>query len=169
MRRRRALLVVGIFGIAVVGGTWALLHRPAASRAPMGSRALEVDHNAEMIQQTFTVQQAVEAYARAHGGAVPADAPTFDREIVKGGYLTGNKLPTSPWGGEQPAMLPVTLAMDGDLGPAQVERTIRSPKSLGALCYEATGRKGYRLYGVGRSRDGQAAVIIQLGSPPDAR
>lgn len=169
MRRRRALLVVGLLGMVVVGGAWAMLRPKPSTSAPMASKEVEVNHNTEMIQQTFTVQQAIEAYARDHQGAVPADAAAFDRELVKGGYLVGNKLPASPWGGEQPAMLPVSVVMRGDLGPAQIEHEIRSQNTLGALCYEALGRSGYRLYGVGRSREGQAAVIIQLGSPPSAR
>lgn len=149
-------------------GVWAL-RRPHPSQAPASSWEVEVDHNAEMIQQTFAVQQAIEAYARDHQGAIPSQAASFDREIVQGGYLPGNKLPASPWGGQQRAMLPVTVAMRGDLGPAQIEREIRNPNTLGALCYEATGQTEYRLYGIGRSKDGQAAVIIQLGSPPRAK
>lgn len=162
------MLVVCLLGIVGLVGVWALTRPQTPSQAPAASKEVEVDHNAEMIQQTVTVHQAIEAYARDHGGAVPADAAAFDREIVQGGYLPGNKLPDSPWGGQQPAMLPVTVTMRGDLGPAQVEREIRSPRTLGALCYEAVGRTEYRLYGVGRGKAGQAAVIIQLGSPPQA-
>lgn len=163
------MLVLGLLVIVGVGGTWVMRRAAAPGHAPMASKEVEVDHNFEMIQQTFKVQQAIETYVRDHQGAVPADARAFDREILKGGYLEGNKLPASPWGGEQPAMLPVTVAMRGDLGPAQTEREIKSANTLGALCYEAIGSGEYRLYGVGRSKDGQAAVIIQLGSPPKAR
>lgn len=169
MRRRRAMFVASLLGIVVLVGIWAISRPHPPSHAPASSKAAEVDHNAEMIQQTVTVQQAVEAYARDHQGAVPADAAAFDREVVQGGYLPGNKLPDSPWGGHQPAMLPVTMVMRGDLGPAQVEQEIRSPNTLGALCYEAVGSTEYRLYGIGRGKAGQAAVIIQLGSPPSAR
>lgn len=169
MRRRRALLVAGLLGIGVLAGIWVFTRPHAPSAAPAASKEAEVDHNSEMIQQTFTVQQAIAAYARDHQGAVPADAAAFDREIVQAGYLPGNRLPASPWGGQQPAMLPVTMVMRGDLGPAQVEREIRNPNTLGALCYEAISRTEYRLYGIGRGKAGQAAVIIQLGSPPQAR
>lgn len=169
MRRRRALLVAGFLGICVVIGIWAVMRPQAPVSAPSVSKEAEVDHNAEMIQQAFTVQQAIETYAREHQGTVPADAPAFDREIVQAGYLPNNRLPASPWGGQQPAMLPVTGVMRGDLGPAQVEGEIRSPNTLGALCYEAVSRTEYRLYGIGRGKAGQAAVIIQLGSPPQRR
>lgn len=163
------MLVAALFGIVVVAGIWMFVRPQHASQAPVSSKEAEVDHNAEMIQQTFTVQQAIETYAKDHGGQVPPDAAAFDREILQGGYLPGNKLPASPWGGQQPSMLPVTVVMRGDLGPAQVEQVIRSPNTLGALCYEAVGTTEYRLYGVGRGKKGQAAVIIQLGSPPTAR
>lgn len=163
------MLVVALFGVILVAGVWLLTRPQAPGQTPVSTKEAEVDHNAEMIQQTVTVHQAIEAYARDHQGRVPPDAAAFDREIVQGGYLPGNKLPESPWGGQQPAMLPVTVVMRGDLGPAQVEREIRRPNTLGALCYEAVSATEYRLYGIGRGKGGQAAVIIQLGSPPTAR
>lgn len=175
-RRRQAFLAIAVTGILALGAFLLVPH--SAHRAPVAfTDHDEVDHNAEMIQQTFAVQQAVVAYAQAHGGAVPQTASAFDQQIVAGGYLPSKQLPCSPWGGQQKAMLAATpevraaLAFgDGKgLGKAVVDSEIRSLNTLGALCYEVLGPSEYRLYGIGRGRSGEATVIIQLGSPPSGQ
>jgi len=146
--------------------------RPVAMVGPAGAPGDEVGHNAALIQQVVTVQQAIERYAQAHQGTVPSDAAACDREVIQGGYLAGNRLPDSPWGGHQEAMLAVTGQFHenpGELGPARTAVTVTGPTDLGALCYEALGPSAYRLYGVGRGKSDQAAVIVQVGTPPAKR
>lgn len=178
-KQRRSLFLGGLIVVLLAGGgIWAWRQGGHGGNRPVVA-GNEVDHNAELIQRTFMVQQAVERYAQAHQGGVPQDAASFDREIVQGGFLQDNHLPDSPWGGHQSAMLPVSerfhtqstggSAPGADLGPARVAGTIEAPTDLGALCYEALGPTAYRLYGIGRGRSGQAAVIIQLGAPPSKR
>lgn len=169
LRQIRAILMVLTVVILMVGALIALRNRHATHRTRTGAN---LDDDAAMIQQTLLVQQAIEAYARSHGGMVPADASAFDREILQGSYMPGHHLPASPWGGKQPDMLEATdrlrtsLKKGTDLGPADVSSIIRQETDLGALCYQAIGPKSYRLYGIGRSKEGGAAVIIQLGAPP---
>lgn len=170
-RRRRFFFSLVLLVFLLGGGIWAWQASNSARRlVPAGSN---LDFNAAMIQNTLKVQQAIEAYAQAHGGQVPQDATAVDREIVQGPLLA--ELPDSPWGSEQKHMVQATdqlreaLANGTDIGPAEVPKEIRGVTDLGALCYEAVGPQSYRLYGIGHSKEGKAAVIIQLGTPPSKR
>lgn len=171
--RPRFYFFIMLAVVLAVSARYALGHAPRVSThaamapsGPLEDRASVVDHSAELFAHAAKVQQALEGYAKAHGGLVPATPQAFDRQVVQGGYLGMPSLPDSPWGGHQPAMLPVTpeVRANAGLGAAQVATEVSSASQLGALCYEALGPRRYRLYGIGRGREGQAAVVVQLGT-----
>lgn len=127
--------------------------------------------NGGVLSNAVKVQALLENY-RQERGSIPSDAQAFNREILP--LMEGGRLPVSPWGGQQPAMLGVTpdlhqaVTASGDerwiVGAGRVAKVITQPTDFGALAYEAKGAE-YRIYGIGRGADGRAVVLVRLTSP----
>lgn len=178
-RRRRQIVVGSVFALVLVAGllSWQRLQRPPEAPSPglfrgtVRAHGNDAELNGGVLANAVKVQSVLEEYRR-QTGRVPASAEAFNQEVLP--RLEGGKLPRSPWGGQQEAILGVTpelrqavAAGEEDrwvVGPGRDARTITAPTDFGALVYDASGTR-YRLFGIGRGADGRAVVLVRLTSP----
>ena len=185
MKKVVALALVALFGLtgcapvmllAVISGGLAAIALPDFE--DYRGKAQDASLSASVKQ----ISLAVEMYGVDHDGRYPGTTSWLaDLTPAQGRYLPDNQLPKMPWGarrqtnalavhdlGQQLSLDPKHLTAVGTvLGKGKVSTTGSfDALTYGAVLYEALGKGGYVLYGIGKRGD-DAVVGAALASPLD--